>query len=465
MFWIKKGIPQCEVHPIFGSLTFLQKINPGTWMASVYNQYSHPYVGIWVFWRPGLIVNCPNLAHNILVRDSDNFRNRLLSTGTRDKLGTHNIFTANDPLWSAIRKRLTSVFTTAKVKNWQDLYRSKSADLVFRIKSDNEKDVKINLKEIFADYTTDIIGESAFGIKCEATKTGSGALRAMTKEFEKYSTYRGIQCFTFWPKHTNAYAVKLFRMIVKQRGGYEKETEGKKDLLDVLLKMKQNAIKDNQNVDEMVLISNAMIFLQGGYETSSTLLCYMIYEMAYKPPYQQRVYEELKEVKNKIGDKELGASDLSELPFFNAIIKEALRKYPIMGWLDRTSSREYQVDEHLTIPAGTVVYVNSNGMHQDPNIFPDPMEFKPERFLPENMQTFIPYAYLPFGDGPRSCIGKLFGMFSMRFGFAAIISNFILEPFPNAPAPNDVTVERRGLFYGPGEVLSVKFVPRTEPLF
>lgn len=64
-------------------------------MANVYNQYSHPYVGIWVFWRPGLIVNCPNLAHNILVKDSDNFRNRLLGTGTRDKMGTLNMFTVN----------------------------------------------------------------------------------------------------------------------------------------------------------------------------------------------------------------------------------------------------------------------------------------------------------------------------------------------------------------------------------
>lgn len=58
--------------------------------------------------------------------------------------------------------------------------------------------------------------------------------------------------------------------------------------------------------------------------------------------------------------------------------------------------------------------------------------------------------------------GKLFAMFSIRFGFAAIVSNFILEPFPNAPAPNDVTVEKKGLFYGPGEVLSVKFVERNE---
>lgn len=79
-----------------------------------------------------------------------------------------------------------------------------------------------------------------------------------------------------------------------------------------------------------------------------------------------------------------------------------------MGWLDRISSKEYRVDENLTIPAGTVVYVNGNGMHLDPKIFPDPMEFKPERFLPENEKDILPYSYLPFGDGPRSCIGQLF---------------------------------------------------------
>lgn len=77
-----------------------------------------------------------------------------------------------------------------------------------------------------------------------------------------------------------------------------------------------------------------------------------------------------------------------------------------MGWLDRVAAKDYQIDENLTIPAGTPVYLNAVGMHVDPQYFPDPMGFNPDRFLPENERSITPFTFLPFGDGPRACIGK-----------------------------------------------------------
>lgn len=76
-----------------------------------------------------------------------------------------------------------------------------------------------------------------------------------------------------------------------------------------------------------------------------------------------------------------------------------------MGWLDRIASTDYKIDDNLTIPAGTPVYVNGVAMQVDPEYFPEPEVFKPERFLPENERNIIPYTYMPFGDGPRNCIG------------------------------------------------------------
>lgn len=75
-----------------------------------------------------------------------------------------------------------------------------------------------------------------------------------------------------------------------------------------------------------------------------------------------------------------------------------------MGWLDRIAEKDYQIDEKLTIPAGTPVYVNALGMQYDPEYFPDPEQFNPDRFLPEN--DIKPFTYMPFGEGPRNCIGK-----------------------------------------------------------
>lgn len=77
-----------------------------------------------------------------------------------------------------------------------------------------------------------------------------------------------------------------------------------------------------------------------------------------------------------------------------------------MGWLDRVATNDYNIDEKLTIPAGTPVYLNAVATQMDPQYFPDPLVFNPDRFLPENERNITPFTYLPFGEGPRSCIGK-----------------------------------------------------------
>lgn len=77
-----------------------------------------------------------------------------------------------------------------------------------------------------------------------------------------------------------------------------------------------------------------------------------------------------------------------------------------MGWLDRIAATDYKIDDKLTIKAGTVVYVNCIGFHYDPKYFPEPTKFNPDRFLPENINKIKPYTFLPFGDGPRVCIGN-----------------------------------------------------------
>ncbi|XP_047029362.1 cytochrome P450 6k1-like [Helicoverpa zea] len=474
-YWKNLGVPQSDVHPILGSLTFLQKKNPGVWLTELYREFKGaPYVGIWVFWRRGLVINDPNLARQVLVKDADIFKNRLLASGKTDPMGALNLFTVDDPLWSSVRRRLTMLFTGSKLRGWQELYQSKVADLVYRINSDNEKGITINLRSLFADFTTDVIGESSFGIQCQATRNSSGPLRAMTKDFEQYNTWRGMSWssifflpdivdifrFSLWPKHTVVYFRKIFKMMVEERGGYEGQVEGKRDLLDALLKMKQDAVKENQDLDEDVLISNAMIFLQGGYDTSSAVLTYTIYELAHYPEKQQILYEELAAAKKALGDKKFDAESLAQLPYLDACLKESLRKYPIMGWMDRLALKSYKVDEKLTIPANTVVYVNVSGMQMDPDYFPDPQEFRPERFLPENAANIVPYTYLPFGEGPRMCIGKRIGQNTMRYALSAVILNFEVKPLPKFPTPNEITFEKKGLFYIPGIPLSVEFKPR-----
>ncbi|XP_045538938.1 cytochrome P450 6k1-like [Papilio machaon] len=130
-----------------------------------------------------------------------------------------------------------------------------------------------------------------------------------------------------------------------------------------------------------------------------------------------------------------------------------------MGWLDRVANQDYQIDEHLTVPAGTPVYVNAVGIQSDPNIFPEPDKFWPERFL-ENDINRSSMPVWTFGEGPRSCIGRRFALINLRCALAYMVVTFKFRPMATTPSPARVQVERYSLFYTPGEPLLINFEHR-----
>ncbi|XP_068622401.1 cytochrome P450 6k1-like [Battus philenor] len=470
-YWEERNVPHNPPHPLFGSLTFLQKKNPALWMREMYEEFRSPYVGIWLFWRPGLIINSPDIARRILAKDFSIFRNRFLSSGTKDPIGGNNLFTVNDPIWSEMRKRLSGMFTAAKQKHLHSFMLSKSDELVERIKADMREEGRVNLREMFSDFTTDVIGTTSFGVASDATLTGNSALRTVTREFMKYSFFRGL-CwssifffpelvdifgFSFFPKSSIDYFRQVYHKIVAQRGGYDSISEHN-DVIDMLRKIKQDYNKENKEIDEDILIAQAAIFLQGGFDTTSSALAFCVYELALLPEFQEKLYNELREVQLKKGLEDFNS--LNDLIHLNCVLKETLRMYASMGWLDRVAAHDYWIDDNLMITAGTPVYINAYGMHYDPDLFPEPTKFKPERFLPENESNIQPYTYMPFGEGPRNCIGRRFASQNFLTGLSKIILTYKIVPMPDSKPPSDISIEKRGLLLAPGEEIQVKFVPR-----
>ncbi|XP_031763051.2 cytochrome P450 6k1-like isoform X2 [Galleria mellonella] len=399
VFWARRNVPHHPPHPILGGLTFLQRENPAVWMKRIYKEFRTPYVGTWLFWRPALVINSPEIARRILVKDSNVFRNRFLSSGTSDPIGSLNLFTVNDPLWTYMRRRLTVVFTAAKLRALQRLITTKTEQLCERIRSDVSQNKLIDVRSLFADYTTDMIGAAAFGLNDNATITGESPLRHVTKTFMRYNLYRGLSWssifflpemvdvfrFSFFPKNSIDHIKKIYRAVVKERGDFEYGISEINDLLDVLRKIKYDAVQNRE---------------------------------------------------------------------------ETLRMFPSMGWLDRIASTDYKIDDNLTIPAGTPVYVNAIGMHYDNIYYPNPEIFDPDRFMPENEAKLTPFTYMPFGGGPRNCIGQRFAYNTMRNTLASVVQNFKILPISDFPKPEECSIEKRGMFLAPDRPLSVQFIPR-----
>ncbi|XP_041981026.1 cytochrome P450 6k1-like [Aricia agestis] len=465
-YWAERGVPFVPPNPFVGNLTFLQRKNPSIWMRDVYTRYRGPYVGMWLFWRPALIINSPELARNILVRDSGNFRNKFMTASSKDPIGSLNLLFLKDPAWSNLRRRLTVSFTSAKLKSVRAVAVTKSQDLVKRI----QNDAATLLQKMFADYTTDLFSITAFELASDATLTSEGAIREITRDIMRFSLYRGISWCSafFWPelaellglpivpKKSSQSLRNIFKVIFKH-----KHVDLNKEpwtLLDVLMQLKKRSEEEGNAYSEDFIIAQAVVMLIGGFETSSATLTYIIYQLTHSPDVQEKLYQELLEAKEKHGYK-LDAI-VAESTYMDCIIKETLRIFPPMAWLDRVALEDYKVDDNLTIPAGMPIYVNGVGMQVDPQYYDDPYTFDPERFSAENEKNIPAYTFMPFGDGPRACIGRRFAIVALKHAMAAISLNYRVEPCPGSPKPMDAEIEKRGLFLMPGEDLKVNFILR-----
>ena len=185
--------------------------------------------------------------------------------------------------------------------------------------------------------------------------------------------------------------------------------------------------------DEMT--AQGIIFLIAGYDTTTAALSHVVYHLAENKDCQQILYEELKDV------KEFSYEKLSQLKYLNAVIDETLRLSPPILRIMRQSVKVFElagksysvlicilifylisiIFKGIKIPAGTCLEACTYSLHRDPEYWPDPLVFKPERFLEP---THNPYVFMPFGAGPRICIGERFALNEMRMCCAKLFSKF-----------------------------------------
>lgn len=153
------------------------------------------------------------------------------------------------------------------------------------------------------------------------------------------------------------------------------------------------------------MLSQAVTFFTAGYETTGNLISFTLYELSLHAEIQERLRAEIHETLETHGDVTYEA--VQGMKYLNMVVSETLRKYPFGPFLNRYCDEDYVIEETgLTVEKGISVIVPIWGLHHDPKYFPDPDVFDPERFSDENRPNIVPCSYLPFGEGPRNCIGK-----------------------------------------------------------
>ncbi|CAH1382253.1 unnamed protein product [Tenebrio molitor] len=161
-----------------------------------------------------------------------------------------------------------------------------------------------------------------------------------------------------------------------------------------------------------------------GFETSSTTMTFALYELSKHQELQDKVRDEVNAVLAKHGGK-ITYEAIQDMKYMDQVINEALRKYPPLPLLTRQCVLDYKIPgEDLIIEKGTSIIISILGIHYDKEYYPDPEKFDPERFTEENKKSRHHFAHIPFGEGPRVCIGMRFGLMQSKVGIASLLKQY-----------------------------------------
>ncbi len=195
------------------------------------------------------------------------------------------------------------------------------------------------------------------------------------------------------------------------------------DLLQTLMDARYT---DGEGMSDELILSESMQLLVAGHETSSNAISWLLYLLSSRPDCLERVRQEFEDV---LGDEPLGHADLPRFVFATQVIQEALRLYPPFWMVDREAIADDRVGD-VVIPAGSMVIVHVYGAHHAPKHWADPETFDTERFIKGSEKLRTPFTYLPFGGGPRTCIGNHYAMLQILMILSELVRRYDFQVAP-----------------------------------
>nr|WCC58090.1 cytochrome P450 [Pharsalia antennata] len=402
--------------------------------------------GIYTITSPALVLVHPDYVRDVLSKDFHYFIDRGHYHNEKDDPISAHLFALDESKWKNMRTKLTPTFTSGKMKMMFNSVLETSKYMTDAIERSALEKKDIDIREFLSCFTTDVIGSCAFGIECNSFKGTEAEFRHMGREI---FAVRGIRILSLiliskMPKlalklglkGTNDNVSKFFYDAVQKTVKYREDNNfTRPDFLQLLIDIK-NQTKDSDNPFTMdQLVSQVFLFFVAGFDTSSSTMNFTLYELCRNQDVQDRAREEINEVLERHGGR-LTYESIGELKYLQQVIDEGQRLYPPLVVLTRVCVKDYKLrDTDLVLERGTRVVIPLYSIHRDPEYYPEPDKFDPDRFSSENKKSRHPFVHLPFGEGPRNCIGLRFGLMQSKIGLATILSKFRLRISPKTDIP------------------------------
>ncbi|KAE8296549.1 Thromboxane-A synthase [Larimichthys crocea] len=477
------GIKHPKPIPFFGKFLFRQGFfKPINDIIKTHGRVCGYYLGR----RPVVVVADPDMLRQVMVRDFSSFSNRMTVRFATKPMSDCLLLLKNER-WKRVRSILTPTFSAAKMKEMVPLINTATDALMNNLNVYAESGEAFDIHKCFGSFTMDVIASVAFATQVDSQNHPDDPFVHHAQMFFSFSFFRPIiMFFIAFPfiaaplvglipnkrrDQMNQFFINSIRKIIKQREEQPPE-QRRRDFLQLMLDARtskelvslehfdtansagefnhrnqqtQPSASDQEHphepptrrpqkkmMTEDEIVGQAFVFLLAGYETSSNTLGFTCYLLAIHPECQCKVKEEVDDFFTRHESPDY--TNVQELKYLDMIISEALRLYPPGFRFARDIEQDCVVNGQF-LPKGASLEIPAGFLHHDPEHWPEPEKFIPERFTPEAKASRHPFVYLPFGAGPRNCVGMRLAQLEIKMALVRLFQKFSIVACSETKVP------------------------------
>ncbi|XP_029831758.2 cytochrome P450 3A24 [Ixodes scapularis] len=411
-----------------------------------YRKYGKVF-GIFESGRPSLFVADPKLVKRVLVKDFLLLPNRR-TTKFLHPLLDNMLFVVPFDRWKVIRRISTPAFSSGKLRKMMVHVESCTRSTIKHLREAAERCEDLNLSQFYGNFTLDLVARCAFGTMLESHSDKSNEFVSYgTKAFGEGISFASV-IFFLWPGLAKLLRLKFFnqktliyfkKLSLSVMNNRRRERTKQDDFLQLMVDAQESDMlfgdveeekysdfdhdsqfqTDNAMTSKILsedeALAQCMTFLLAGQGTTQMTIAFTLYLLALNQDAQEKLRKEVDGCFEKHGPNP-DCDVIFKLQYLHGVVSETLRMFPPGSRHEREATEDYVLgDTGIKVPRGCVVVVPVYALHHDPEYFPDPFTFKPERFYGENASSIQPYTYLPFGAGPRNCIGLRLALQAVKF--------------------------------------------------
>jgi cytochrome P450 len=396
----------------------------------VLTKYTELHGGTFRFYFGGvkeaIVTTNPIVIQHVLKTNSENYYKSHIQKKRMGHFLGKGLLTTEGEAWRTQRRLIQTGFERKQLEVLSSIMQDSLTDSL----RDFDRQTQLGPVDIYPlmmKITFAMVGRSLFGARLKEEDIDLISLAIST--VQEFMVRQTIQPYLnpwfavsgelrrHWELRSRAFGI-LDEYLQRRR----KEAAGH-DLLQILMDARYS---DGQGMPDELILSESMQLLVAGHETSSNALSWLLYLLSSRPDCVDRIRQEFDSV---LGDRALSFSDVSKFEFTTQVILEALRLYPPFWMVDREALADDRAGD-VAIPRGSTVVVFIYGAHHSPQYWDDPERFDQERFSKAKEKLHTPFAHLPFGAGPRGCIGGNYAMLQILMILSVLLRKYDFSLVP-----------------------------------